>query len=97
MPQHSARRRWFGWVLAAAFVGFAAFVVWRSLHVAGFRCEVCITFHDREACRTVDGQTEREALAGAVTNACALLASGVTDSIACERTTPTKAECQALD
>jgi hypothetical protein len=34
---------------------------------------------------------------GATNNACAQLASGVTDSIACERTQPTKVDCAAIN
>jgi hypothetical protein len=74
-----------------------AFVVYRSLRVAGYRCAVCISFRGQEVCRTVDGPTEREARRGATTNVCAYLASGVTDSIACEGTKPSKVECSAIN
>lgn len=94
-PTRSRRRR--GWWLAAAFVLFVAFVVYRSLYIAGFRCDVCIAFQGRQACRSVDGPTEHEARMGAVTNTCAQLSSGVTDSIACERTQPSKVDCRPLD
>jgi len=86
-----------GWWLAAGFVLFVGFVVYRSFYVAGFRCDVCITFQGRQACRSVDGPTEHEALQGALTNTCAQLASGVTDSMACERTQPSKRDCRALE
>jgi len=43
----------------------------------------------------VGGATEREALLAARTNACALLASGVTNTMACERTDPTSTACRA--
>lgn len=72
-------------------------VVYSSLHVARFQCDVCISFAGRESCRTVEASTEAEARAGAVTNACAHLASGVTDSLACERTVPTRVECKSAD
>jgi hypothetical protein len=93
----SATARARGWVLAAALLAFMAFVVYRSLQVAGAQCTVCITFRGQSACRTVQGPTEPEALTGATNNACAFLASGVTDSIACERTPPTKADCTAIN
>ena len=95
--ERSKRPRRAGWVLAAGFLLFVAFVVYRSFYVAGFRCEVCITFQGRDACRLVDGPTEREALSSAVNNTCAQLSSGVTDSIACEHTPPTKSVCKAID
>ncbi len=76
---------------------FMALVIYRSLHIAGYRCSVCVSFQGAEACRTVDGPSEHEAQTSAITNACAYVASGVTDSIACERTSPTKMECAAIN
>jgi len=96
MASDPTRRR-FIWVLGVALVLFMAFVVYSSFYVAGFRCSVCIAFGGRSECRTVEGPTEREALMGATTNACALLASGVTDTIACERTAPTSANCTTIE
>jgi hypothetical protein len=97
MARRTPSRRRAGWLLAAAFLLFVVLVIYRSFHVAGFRCEVCITFQGRQACRSVDGPTEREALSAAVNNTCAQLSSGVTDSMACERTPPTKRDCRLLD
>ncbi len=73
-----------------------AVVVYSSLHVSDYECEVCISFDGRQACRTVTGKTEQEGLRSATDNACALLASGVTDTLACTRTPPSKAECRRL-
>ena len=83
------------WLALAALVGLGAFVVYTSLQAGGVRCEVCIEFGGGRACRAVDGATEREALTAARTNACALLASGVTNTMACERTDPTSTACRA--
>ena len=76
---------------------FMAFVIYRSFFVAGYQCTVCIDFRGQGACRKVEGPTEHDALMGATNNACAQLASGVTDSIACERTQPTKVDCAAIN
>jgi hypothetical protein len=96
MKSGRARKR-SGWLLAGVLILFMAFVIYRSLHITGYRCSVCISFRGQDVCRTVDGPTEREARSGATTNACAFLASGVTDSLACERTVPTKVDCSAAD
>ena len=85
--------KWTSWLAAITLVGIAAFVVLSSLTVADVRCEVCVSFHGREACRSVDAATEEEARAGAHSNACALLSSGVTDSLACQRTNPSTSRC----
>ena len=50
-------------------------------------------FHGERACRAVDGNDEKEARSAAVTNACALLASGVTDTVACQNTPPSDVHC----
>ena len=84
-------------LVLAGCILFGAFIIYRSLHVASYRCSVCLTFRGAEACRTVEGPTESEARMGATTNACAYLAAGVTDSMACERTAPTKVDCTAIN
>jgi len=65
-------------------------LAYSSMNLAKFRVEVCMTFNGRTNCRTASGSTEEFAQRAAVTNACAEIASGVTDSIACEQSQPTK-------
>ena len=72
------------WVALSIILAVMAIVVYSTFQIGGVRCEVCITFHGRQVCREVDGATEHEAQMAAITNACALLASGVTDTIACQ-------------
>ena len=67
--------------------------MYASFHAGVVRCEVCMEFARQRACRVVEAATEREALAGARTNACALLTSGVTNMMACERGVPASEEC----
>ena len=78
-----------------ALLVLMAWIVWRSFQIGGVRCEVCITYGGGSQCRSVDGSSREEALQAATTNVCAFLSSGVTDSMACTRTPPTKAECTA--
>ncbi len=81
----------------AALLLFMALIVYRSFQVGGVRCEVCIEYGGRSQCRTVEGTSRQEAITAAATNVCAFLASGVTDSMACVRTPPTKTECTGVD
>ncbi len=97
MHRSKRSRKRSGWMLAGALILFMAFIVYRSLHVSGYRCSVCISFRGQDVCRTVDGPSEREARQAATTNVCAFLASGVTDSLACERTQPRRVDCAATD
>ena len=49
-----------GWAGLAALLVFMGFVVYRSLHLGGVRCEVCIDFRGRSQCRTVEGGTRAQ-------------------------------------
>ena len=53
-----------------------------------FRVEVCMEFRGQTNCRVASGATQESALRTAITNACALISGGVTDSQQCERSTP---------
>lgn len=81
------------WLTLAVLLVIGAIVVGSSLRTGTIRCEVCIDFAGHGACRSVDGPTEEDAHMAAVTNVCALLASGVTDTVACQRTPPRRSEC----
>jgi len=83
------------WVGLGGIVTVIAIVVYLSFQIGGVRCEVCITFHGRQVCRSVDGANKHEAQMAAITNACALLASGVTDSIACQNAPRDRLICKA--
>lgn len=97
MTHGKRRRQRSTWIVAGALVLFMALVVGRSLRISSYRCSVCINFRSEGVCRTVDAPTAHEARSSAATNACAFLASGVTDSLACERTQPTTTQCSAIN
>ena len=65
-----------------------AFLIYSSMHIAQYRVEVCVAFHGANQCRTASADTQDHALRSAQSNACALLVSGVTDTMQCERSTP---------
>jgi hypothetical protein len=65
-------------------------IVYSSMNLASHRYEACMTFNGQTNCRTASGSTEQFAMRTAISNACAGIASGVTDSIACEQSQPTK-------
>jgi hypothetical protein len=83
-------------VKKAALIGIvfllivAAAIYYSTATLAAHRVEVCMEFHGMTSCRTASGSTEEFALRTATTNACATIASGVTDSMACDRTEPKK-------
>ena len=67
-----------------------AVIVYSTMNLASHRVEVCMEFKGQTNCRIASGSTREFALKTATTNACAGVASGVTDSIACEQTAPSK-------
>lgn len=83
-------------VSLAVLAPVVGYVIWASFHVSAFECRVCMTFEGRDVCRTVTGATEVEGLRTGIDNACAQLASGVTDSLRCQRTPPRTAGCRPL-
>lgn len=96
MPK-TRKPRWRRLAITAAFlVPIVVVVVYSSFQVSDYVCEVCISFDGREACRTVTAQSEAEAMRGAVDNACGILAGGVTDTLRCSRTLPTRSSCRRL-
>ncbi len=81
------------WLTLIGLVAVIGFVLYTSFEVGRFHCDVCVQFNGGRACRGVDGDDENDTRQSAIINACALVASGVTDSMACQRTTPTKSDC----
>ena len=79
-------------VILTPIIGF---VVWSSFQVNAVECEVCLRFDGRDMCRTASAATQNEALRSATDNACALLTSGMTNTIRCHNVDPVKTECRA--
>jgi hypothetical protein len=69
-------------------VVFLGFMVYSTMNAGGVRCEVCISYQGRRACRTASARTKELALRTATENACALISSGVTESNQCQNTAP---------
>ena len=69
-------------------VAVVASLIYSTMHVAQYRVEVCIAFQGRNECRTASADTQDHALRSAQSNACALMVSGVTETMQCERANP---------
>lgn len=74
--------------ITIGIVLFIGFMIYSTRQQSKYRVEACMEFQGRTDCRTASGPTEQQALRTAVENACALISSGMTDSIACGNTTP---------
>lgn len=73
-----------GVYIAIGFLALVGYLLYSSLSIGGYKVEVCKEFAGRQACRIANGSSEESALRTATENACALISSGVTDSIACQ-------------
>ena len=82
----------------ALFLAFLALtfglVIWKAASNRAVLCEVCMVYRDARACREAYGPTAEEATRTATENACALLAAGMTASIACHNTPPESVNCR---
>ena len=78
---------WLGILFVLLVVGFVVYSTFTT-RAGRIRCEVCITFRGQQSCRTAAGRTRELALRTATENACAELASGITDSNQCHETPP---------
>ena len=78
-----------GIVFVAAVLAVILVSTFRQPRVS---CRACVTFNGRTDCRTASAVNRQEALRTAVSNACGLLASGVTESLQCENTKPDSVE-----
>ena len=76
---------WLAIVFAVLVIGMVVVSTFRQDRV---RCQVCVSFNGRRDCRTASATNQQEAVRTAVANACAQLASGVTQTTQCENTQP---------
>lgn len=73
-------------VVGVLLVGY---MFYSSTNNVRYRVEVCVAFQGRTSCRTARADDQEHALRSAQNNACGLIASGVTDTMQCEHSTPT--------
>ncbi len=74
-----------GILIVAAVI---AVLIYSSMNLAKYRVEVCMEYQGRRNCRIAAGSTQEFALRSATQNACAEIASGVTETTACENSIP---------
>jgi len=90
----SAGRSRIRWLVAAGVMGLLGALVYLSLSATAVECTVCVTFNGRTECRSARATTSEESIRTAIAAACALLATGMTESLRCERTPPTSVACR---
>jgi prephenate dehydrogenase len=71
-------------VIVVGVLGMIGLMFYSSMNLSSHRVEVCVEYQGRQSCKTASGETRENAIRTATTNACAFVASGMTDSMACE-------------
>ena len=77
-----------GIVAAVCVAAFIAILAYLTVGGRKYRVEVCVAYQGRTNCRTVSAKSKEAALRSGIENACADIASGVTDTMRCQQTQP---------
>lgn len=86
-----------GTILTAGFIVFIGALSYILIATGSkFECEVCIRYNDRDSCQIVRGSERDDTVMQGVSTACGAVASGMTESIDCQRTPPTKLDCKNI-
>jgi hypothetical protein len=75
-------------VIAVVVIAIAVLIAYSTVHGPRYRVEVCMAYQGRSACKKVAAKSEQAALRSGMENACADIASGVTESMNCTQTEP---------
>ena len=81
--------------LMIALALFATVLFFGTRSVVQAECELCVTFNGVTTCRRGSGADAEEARRAAQKAACAVMAGGMNESIACDNAPPTNVQCSA--
>lgn len=77
-----------GLVSVLAVLAFVIILTFSSMQGVKYRVNICVTFNGRTECRTASADSREHAQRAAQSNACGLIASGVTETMQCEHLDP---------
>lgn len=78
-----------GLIIGLAVAAIVALLIATStMRGPRYRLQVCMYFDSRFNCKTVSARSEEAAMRSAIQNACADIASGVSDVMNCESSKP---------
>ncbi|PIR23562.1 MAG: hypothetical protein COV44_02235 [Deltaproteobacteria bacterium CG11_big_fil_rev_8_21_14_0_20_45_16] len=80
-------------IIIVIVTGLIGFLTYEMLSLGQVECRLCVEFNGKRDCPKALGPNEEEAIAEAHRNACAKLSSGVTDTLACNRSERTQVSC----
>ncbi len=82
------------WIWFVAVAAFAAWVVYMAAGQFTTQCEVCMRFNGRTVCEVALASDRDSAQMQATTSACAQLANGVNETMACTGARPHSMACR---
>ena len=71
-------------------------ILYQTLGMRQYECEVCVEFEGRTKCLTVRGQDELQATQTAKDNACSYVTVGRAEAFRCAGTPPASVRCRQL-
>ena len=89
------RQRSIGVIVVVGALLVVSYLIFGSSRVTQASCYVCVEYNGQTQCRTGDGVDVQDARKAAQKAACAVMASGMNETIACSNTQPTIARCPA--
>ncbi len=89
------KRRSITWIVVIGIIVVLAYLVYGSTQLIQAECELCVEFRGQTQCRRGTGTNDAEARQAAQKAACAVMASGMNESIACQNTQPHSVQCPA--
>ena len=81
-------------VILLLVVAFAALLLFNTLSAQKVECDVCVDFNGKHNCAKASHNSADEAKRAAQNTACGPMASGMNESIMCDRTPPTSVQCR---
>ena len=94
MTQRPAKNKLWRFLIVLGAIGIlVGALVMRSFRLGQAECELCVEFGGQRQCRKGSGATAQDARHAAQRAACAVMAAGMSESIACERVPATDVRC----
>ena len=85
-----------GRVVAAivSVIALLAILIYGSMGTVQAECELCVEYNGRTECRRGSGADQTEAQRAAQKAACAVMATGMAESVNCQSVPPTDVRCE---
>ena len=95
-PTATPRKKHKGLVTVLVILGtmlVVGYLLYGSTTLVQAECELCVSYRGQTQCRRGSGTDDEEARSAARRAACAVMAAGMNESIACQNVPPTNVRC----